>query len=80
MVEPTKRVNRFRIFCMSRGYTAQGVSEAVKAKTGRDIAKSTIYAYFQGQRFPTKKNMELLVETFGVEVLDCFYKTRGVRK
>lgn len=73
MVSPTKRASKFKLFCMSKGYTAQDVSDLVMEKTGKVISKSTVYAYFQGQRFPTKKNMDLFVKVLGREVLNCFY-------
>lgn len=66
-------VNKFKLFCLSKGYTARKLSEEVEEKTGVKIAVSTVFAYFQGARTPNKQNMDALVSVLGDEVLGTFY-------
>lgn len=73
MIKPTKRANRFKLACMAHGYTAQSLSDLILEETGEVISVSTIHSYFQGKRFPNKRNMELLMRVFGDEVLNYFY-------
>lgn len=77
MVKQTKVASKFKLLCMSKGYRAQDISRLVKERTGEEISVSTIYAYFQDQRFPTRKNMDALVGVLGNEVLECFYERKG---
>lgn len=76
MAKPTKRANKFKLFCMARGYTAKSLSELIREETGAVVSPTTIHAYYQGKRFPGKRNMELLISVFGDEVLSCFYEEK----
>lgn len=59
--------NKFKAFCMSKGWTLQDVSD----KTG--FAKATITLWYQGNRRPKHDNILVLVDKLGIE-LCVFYE------
>lgn len=47
---------KFKLWCIANGYTAKKIEEI----TG--ISRKTIWAYFQGQRTPTRVNEKKMKE------------------
>lgn len=51
---------KFKLWCIANGYTARKIEEI----TG--IGYKNIYAYWQGNRLPTRKNEKILKEKLGI--------------
>ena len=56
----------FKAFCVENGLTARKIEEDC------GISRSTIWSYFQGQRVPSRKNMKVLSEKYGINVYEFF--------
>lgn len=64
----TRNGNSFKVFCIANGLTAKKIAEDC------GIPQSTIWSYYQGKRTPSKKNMKLLAEKYGLDVYELFIK------
>lgn len=51
---------KFKLWCIANGYTAKKVEEV----TG--ISRKNIWAYWQGNRTPTRANEAILKEKLGI--------------
>lgn len=62
-----KASEKFKAACQERGWTAAKVAEM----TG--LSKSTIFAYFQGVRYPSRRTKRILEECLeGIEINKIF--------
>lgn len=58
--------NKFREFCRERNLTAATVAEKI------GCSKFTVYAYFRGERLPSRRTMKRMEEVFGINTRDMF--------
>ena len=58
---------KFRDFCKETGLTAEQVAE----KLG--CSKFTVYAYYRGERLPSRRTMKRMEEVFGIDTRRMFW-------
>ena len=61
-----EKETKFKDWCAAKGYTAKYVAE----RTG--ISVYTVYAYFVGERYPSRRTLKKLEEVFGESMRDKF--------
>lgn len=57
---------KFKEWCAEKGYTAKRIAD----DTG--ISLQTVYSYMEGRRYPSRKMLKVLEETYKVDSRDIF--------
>lgn len=58
--------NKFREFCKVNNLTAAEVAERI------GVSKYTVYAYFRGERLPSRRTMKRMEAEFGIDTKRMF--------